>query len=138
MANESLPVTDLAELARDVLEKGPDCALPCNLPDHWLTLIARDLDACWEEAEEAAEPSVYMAGPLALVLHLLLAKSGGVSGTVTFELLERYFKEFRLEVNLELISRSTNVSVEPATLATIFQDRSVAVSLSPNWEPPPR
>jgi len=135
MAIESLPITDLAELSREVLASSPDSALPCNLPGHWLTLIARDLDACWAEAEEVAEPSLYTAGPLALVLHLLLGKSGGTSGVVTFEMLDRYFKEYRLEVNLELISRSTNISVEPATLQSIFEGRSVAVSLSPGWEP---
>lgn len=135
---ESIPLTDLTELAREVLDQGPASALPCNLPDHWLRMIARDLDACWEETEQPEEASLYTAGPLALVLHLLLGKSNQASGTVTFEMLDRYFREYRLEVNLELISRSTNVTVAPATLETIFEGRSVEASLSPDWEPPAR
>ena len=138
MAFENPPITDLPELSREVLAMGPEAALPCNLSEHWLRSIARDLDACWAESELVEEPSLYTAGPLALVLHLLLGKSGGSSSTVSFERLERYFQEYRIEVNLELISRSTNVNVEPATLASIFEGRSVEVALSAGWEPSTR
>lgn len=133
-SNEPLPLTDLSELAREVLSGPAARALPVNLPDQWLRRIARDLDACANESEDEQAPSVYTAGPLAIVLHLLLGKSGESAGSVTFDQLERYFRELRLEVNLELISRFTNVAVEPATLNSIFEGRSVSVSLAPGWE----
>jgi hypothetical protein len=135
MPDESLPLTDLKELGREVLADGPTSALPCNLPDHWLRRIARDLDACWPDSEPVEEHSLYMSGPLALVLHLLLGKTGQSTAAVSFEQLERYFKEYRQEVNFELISRVTNVSVEPATLASIFEGRTVTVKLDQDWEP---
>ena len=135
MADASLPLTDLSELSRDILVKEPSGALPCNLPLHWLQRIARDLDACWEDSEPAEEHAVYTAGPLALVLHLLLGKAGTSSGTVSFEDLDRYFREFRIEVHLELISRLTNVSAEPANLASIFERQALTVSLVPDWDP---
>ena len=135
-SNDPLPLTDLSELARDVLNGPAAQALPANLPDQWLKRIARDLDACANESEEEAEPAVYTAGPLAIVLHLLLGKNSQEStGGVSFEQLERYLRELRLEVNLELISRSTNVAVEPATLESIFEGRSLTVSLIPGWQP---
>jgi hypothetical protein len=43
-----------------------------------------------------------------------------------------YFNEYRLEVNFELISRVTNISVEPATLASIFEGRNATVTLGPD------
>jgi hypothetical protein len=137
MPDESIPLTDLKELGLEVLANSPSGALPCNLPDHWLRRIARDLDACSPDEEPVEEHSLYMVGPLALVLHLLFGKTGQASAavSVSFEQLERYFKEYRLEVNFELISRLTNVSVEPATLATIFEGRTVTVSLDQDWEP---
>lgn len=64
-------------------------------------------------------------------------KSNGTSSVVTFEKLERYLSEFRLELNLEVVSRSTNVLVEPATLDSIFEGRSIDIKLAPRWEPPP-
>ncbi len=132
---EPLELTDLSKLASEVLNLPAEHSLPGNLPDHWLRRIARDLDACANEAEEDTEPSVYTAGPLAIVLRLLLGKSGDSSGVVTFDQLERYFRELRLEVNLELISRVTNIAVDAAGLDSIFEGRSVSVSLPPERQP---
>lgn len=36
--------SDLLQLKREVLDQGPEAALPCNLPDKWLCLLARDLE----------------------------------------------------------------------------------------------
>jgi hypothetical protein len=52
------------------------------------------------------------------------------------EKLEQCFRELRLEVNLELISRFTNVTVEPATLESIFEGRSLTVFPVPGWQSP--
>ncbi len=130
-----LAVTDLGELADEVLNLPANQSLPVNLPDHWLRRIARDLDACANEDDDDPEPSVYTAGPLAIVLRLLLGKNGGSPGVVTFEQLERYFRELRLEVHLELISRFTNIAVDAAGLDSIFEGRSVTVSLPSERQP---
>ncbi len=57
------------------------------------------------------------------------------SGTTRSTIASPFFVQYRLEVNFELISRLTNVSVEPATLASIFEGRTVTVSLDQDWEP---
>ncbi len=133
---EPLALTDLSELAAEVLNLSASQSLPVNLPDHWLRRIARDLDACANEDEDDPEPSVYMAGPLAIVLRLLLGKNSESPGVVTFDQLERYFRELRLEVHLELISRFTNIAVDAAGLDSIFEGRSVNVTLPPERQPP--
>lgn len=131
MPAQILPVTDLQELTREVLSGHPSRALPCNLSDRWLKLIARDLDAGWPTTDHDEEPSIYTAGPMALVLLLLAGKSETNSGTVTIDELERLLKEFRAEVNLELVSRLSDVKASPATLATIFAGREVQIGQRP-------
>ena len=135
MTLEHPPLTDLTELARDVLTKSPSDGLPCNLTDSWLHRIARDLDACWPDQEATENRTPYMVGPLALVLHLLHGKNGASHIELNIKTLELCFQRYRLEVALELISRGSNLAVEPATLLTIFDDRSVNVCRVADWKP---
>lgn len=123
-----LPPTDLEKLAQEVLrDRPPDSALPCNLSDEWLDLISRDLDVCFGDIDADGEtPSKsHMAAPLALIVHLLFAKKGGEGVKVAFEELGQYLSDFRIEIALELVTRSTNLAASRATVQTIFADRTV-------------
>lgn len=126
--NGSLPKTDLQQLHQDVLTKGPEAALPSNLSDYWLELISRDLE-CLDgvHAESDSAESHTIAGPLALILHILLGKSGGTELTVPEEDMYRYFQDYRIEIGLEEVSRRTDVKMSSATLETIFTNRDVEV-----------
>jgi hypothetical protein len=129
MLDEQLPPSDLEKLARDVLGQPPTAALPCNLSDEWLALIARDLDACMGEmtGDDEGGASNYMAAPLALVIHLLHGKANGREKLNEFDEFERYLEDLKVEVHLEVVSRKTCISVQPACLNDIFEDRRVRV-----------
>jgi hypothetical protein len=127
--NGSLPKTDLQQLRQDVLTKGPEAALPSRLSDYWLELISRDLE-CLDgvDAENDSTESHSMAGPLALILHILLGKSGGTQLTVPEEDMYRYFQDYRIEIGLEEVSRRTDIKMSPATIDTIFTNRDVDIT----------
>ena len=69
-----------------------------------------------------------MSLPLAAILHILFAKSGGDSVEASLEEMLRYFEDYRIELALEEIRRKTDVKTEPATIATIFSNREIMVS----------
>ncbi|WP_312325599.1 hypothetical protein [Stenotrophomonas sp.] len=124
---EDLPPTDLARLVRDVADA--EAALPRNLSNYWLELIARDLDTLQDGDEDGgadiAGPS--LSGPLYLIIRILEARSGGEKMEISEEQLYFYFLDYQIEVNLELVSRNTELRTQPANLDTIFTDRDVAV-----------
>jgi hypothetical protein len=132
MLDEQLPPSDLEKLARDVLGQHPSAALPCNLSDEWLSLIARDLDTCMGEIspDDDGEPSDHMAAPLALVIHLLQGKANGQEELIAFDDFERYLNDYKIEIQLELVNRKTNVSIQPACLLNIFEGREVRVEIA--------
>jgi len=132
MLDEQLPPSDLEKLARDVLGQPPTAALPCNLSDEWLALIARDLDACMGEmsTDDHCEPSDQMAAPLALVIHLLQGKANGQEEFIAFDDFEKYLNDYKIEIQLELVNRKTNLAIQPACLHDIFEGREVRVEIS--------
>lgn len=122
-------MTELEQLQSEVLSQSFEAALPCNLSDAWLDRISRDFEIAFGEAEDIGEADVsaHMAGPLALVMHILLGKAGGREQSLPYEELMRHFEDYRLEVSLEQVSRKTEIRAEPPTLETIFADREVRV-----------
>jgi len=125
---EELSKTDLALLTREV----PDgnAALPCNLSDYWLDRIARDLDELQAAGEQDAsqESPHTLSGPLYLIIKILMAKAGADKLKVSDEEMYGYFQSYQIEVNLEIVSRRTELKAEPASLHTIFTDRDVMVA----------
>lgn len=116
--------SDLRRLKHEVLDFGPEAALPANLPDAWLSMIARDIEVLLNEKKEE---HCYLSAPLALTAHILLGKHDKKDGKVTFseEELLQYLAELHFEVTLEVIRRSAKIIPEPATLKTIFTGRDV-------------
>ncbi len=128
MNQYALPRSDLHRLGREVLSGPPEAALPCNLPEDWLNLIARDLDFALEGIDDQPKSSrSYASAPLALILHILHGKCSGGEVSVPLDVLRRYFEELRIEVNLEILKRTRMANVESATLGSIFSAARVAV-----------
>lgn len=119
-----LPASNLERLKNEILSREPAAALPCNLSSEWLALLARDLEMAFEAPAETSSNS-FLAAPLAVVVHLLMGKSGGKPKEVEIETLFKYCDELRMEIALETISRRTDIHSDPATLATMFSDRDL-------------
>lgn len=128
MNNEQLPMSDLDRLKQEVLSVPPIAALPCNLPDHWLEMIARDLEKIVGDGEcSEDDTSSYVVASLALIIRILEGKTPSQEIKIPFVVLFLYFNELRMEVNLEISRRRTDIRTEPATLETIFTGREVLV-----------
>ena len=104
----------------EVLRKGLESTLPCNLNDKWLELLAAQLEAYFERDVEEA-----LSLPFAAVLHILCSKSGGEAITVSQDKLFDHLCDYRIELGLEEIRRKTDLGNEPASLQTIFTNRAV-------------
>jgi len=126
MFDDDLPKSDLKQLRDEVLSKHPEAALPVNLPDHWLDMLARDLDEVFEVVDDV--PSSNASAPLALILHTIQGKTSNERVEISFDTLYRYFHDLRAEIHLEIISRRTNFRIEPATLETIFTNPKFRVA----------
>lgn len=126
MLHRMPPLMDLSALKEGVLGKEPAAALPCNLSDIWLDLASKSLEQVLDGV--SAQSGQYLAGPLALVLHLVSGKLGLSKFEVDDASLVTYLCEYRLEVALETVKRRTDVQTTSATLETIFTDRLVTVT----------
>lgn len=124
MRNRLPPLMDLHALKKDVLSREPAASLPCNLSDAWLDLVAESLEQILDGA--SPQSGQYLAGPLALVLHLLFGRLQSEELSIDDTLLLNYLCEYRLEVTLERVNRHTNVQTTSATLETIFTNRLVS------------
>lgn len=123
----TLPRTDLSKLREEVLSGPPEAALPSQLSDYWLEMIARDLEmTVGDDQPEEGEES-YASAPLALIVHLLFAKRGGKELALSYDEMYSLFCDLRVEIGLEDVSRRTDIKAEPATLETIFSNREVVI-----------
>lgn len=119
-----LEQSDLKRLKLEILSQQPEAALPCNLPDEWLRLLARNLEMFLQEQDEGHG---YLSAPLAIVLHILLGKNSNKTGEIQFleEELFEYLQDLRIEIALEIVRRSGVVVAEAASIETIFTNRFV-------------
>ncbi len=115
-------MSDLWRLKREVLDQEPEAALPRNLSDEWLGMLARDLEMFPQEQDESHS---YLSAPLAIVIHILRGKHGDSEKeiAVSEEELFEYLRHLRIEIALELVCRNTNIAGEAATIETIFTSR---------------
>ena len=118
---EPLPSTDLARLGDEVLSGSPEAALPCNLSNHWLVMIARDLEMLTGH-DESRGSGHYVSAPAALVAHILLGRTNSALTRISIDDLSQIFCDLLIEINLELVRRNGPMDVEPATLGTIFTE----------------
>lgn len=123
MKNPTPPVMDLVELKKQILDKEPAAALPCKLSDYWLDQVAESLERVFEDPD--IDSGSYLAGPLALVVHILFARTATHELEVSHSQLYECLRLYSIEVALEAVNRRTNVKTTPASLDTIFTDRLI-------------
>lgn len=116
------PVIDMARLQQEVISHGPAAALPSNLSDQWLQHISYSLDQVLNGKDELLE---YFSAPMVLVLNLMLKKFETKQVEIEYKEMIEYFRQYRLELALEEVSRISDIKVDSATLKTIFTDRRV-------------
>jgi len=114
--------SDLLQLKREVLDQGPEAALPCNLPDKWLGLLARDLEMLPQEQDSSHS---YLSAPLAIIAQLLLGKSGLKENEASFSVEElfEYLQYLEIEIAIEVARRYADIDAAPASIETIFTNR---------------
>jgi len=112
--------SDLLQLKREVLNQGSEAALPCNLSDQWLAMLARDIEMFQEETNSDHS---YLSAPLAIIVQLLLGKSGQSEGSISVEELFEYLQYLQIEIVLEVARRNSDINIAPATMETIFTNR---------------
>ena len=80
------------------------------------------------EGSEDATGKDNMSLPLAAIVHILFAKNSGEEIEASMEEMFKNFQDYRIELALEEVRRSTNIKTEPATIASIFTDRDLTIS----------
>ena len=128
MTAEDMPISDLGRLEMDVLSLPRKAALPCNLPEYWLPLIARDLEITLL-GDEVSSSRDYFSAPLEVVAHISFGPTKKLLWEVPEDELIRKFLLLRIEILLEIARRKSVIDFEPATLKTIFTSRELSISL---------
>ena len=115
------------QFTTEVLKRGARAILPQNLPDRWL-------NALLEEAEILREGNHHemvdtCAGLLGAAILLLSEQSGDPPAMeVAASLLLRSRDYYIITLSAEMVSRQTDIWVEPPTLENIFhEDREMKV-----------
>lgn len=101
----------------------PAAALPCNLSDELLELVARDLDAMLSGVKPQDAGRRADAAPLGLVLHILAGQACNGKPGISVADLFAAVEDYRLEITMELKKRRTGIHFIPATMETIFKRR---------------
>jgi hypothetical protein len=104
----------------EVCDQGPEACLPRNLPDDWLSVVARS-------TEDMVNGDSKGTGAIALaaIVNILCAKLGTEGVNMSHEELYQRLQDYRIELALEEVHRKTEVKYEAATLVTIFTHRDV-------------
>ena len=124
MSNDDL----ISRFKTEVMETGPESTLPCNLTDEWLDFLLMQADkmANLEELDnEDGRP--ICTELLAGVVHILMAKNGFEDVSIEESELMHAMEMYALELGMEKVSRQTEFRCEPATLETIFTNRTVTM-----------
>lgn len=119
---EDLPDTDLDRLQAEILSGPFEAALPVNMTDEWLNLIARDIyEALSDDRPTAKNPGVLRAkAPFRLITRLLVESKGRAWHVEDFDSLQAHYMNYLAEVILELVRRQKGHWIQPATLDTIL------------------
>lgn len=109
--------TDIDALEREVLARGPEAALPQNLPDRWLRVLVRDLLNTGFDKER---PGDICAGPLILVAALVDAQAAGADEMRPRPELMDSFARYRIVLMEELLGRQTGIFRREYSVSDIF------------------
>jgi hypothetical protein len=109
------------QFATEVLKRGALAVLPQNLPDHWLNALLEEAEVLHEGNCHALENTC--AGLLGAVILLLSAQSGHPTAMeVAASTLLRSMDYYIITLAAEMVSRKTDIWVEPLTLEDIFHE----------------
>jgi hypothetical protein len=103
----------MGALHREVVARGPEAALPQNLPDKWLRAIVRDIRAA---AAGSKDHDARSAQTLAFVL-----ADATVDDAALDERLPHCFAAYQLALIEELIGRQTGIYPRRYSLTDIFE-----------------
>lgn len=117
---KTVPKTNLEKLTKEVLSRGPNAALPKNLPDRWLRAIGRDLLRAQKANMEGREDdlSLDLTGPLLLVVALRTHRQNVPYGQASFTAqdLKEELNEYAVAVADEIVGRETGVFLKRSPL----------------------
>ena len=109
------------QFATEVLKRGALAVLPQNLPDRWLHALLEEAEVLHEGDGHALENTC--AGLLGAVILLLSAQSGHPTAMeVTASTLLRSMDSYSITLAAEMVSRTTDIWVEPPTLENMFHE----------------
>lgn len=126
----------LQAFQREVIQKGKDSTLPCNLPDKWLKILINNSERALNLAsstQDASDTEVHTALDKKLIKmaieHILHTK---YNKTLPIDALKpaqyrSYMEGYRMELALESITRVTDIAINAATIDTIFTNREVNI-----------
>ncbi|RYE02407.1 MAG: hypothetical protein EOP50_00035 [Sphingobacteriales bacterium] len=116
---------DVERLKTEILANASVSALPCNMSDEWLMLLARDLSEALDHPDIPciARTRSALFAAMAVVMYLLTEKLKTRQLAVSPELLRDYCRRYQMELQLELMRRRVGIPLIPATLETILTDR---------------
>ena len=104
----------------EVLSKGPEAILPCNLSDKWLDILS-------EQGDEPGNEDNPMTELLAAVMHLVHYKNDCKDIEIGQDQLAEYVENYKVELSIEEVCRKTEVKIDRATMGTILRDRMLKV-----------
>jgi len=109
------------QFATEVLNRGAFAVLPQHLPDRWLNALLEEAELL--QAGDRHERADTCAGLLGAVILLLSAQRGHPTAMeVAASTLLRSMDYYIITLSAELVSRKTDIWVEPPTLENIFQE----------------
>lgn len=130
--DETEAAIDLARFRREVLAKGGDGCLPCNLSDEWLYGLLAEYEE-WGYARDRVPVAALLATTV-----ITIEKAERPEPVRALEFLEGRLTDYLLEILLELLARRTPLSYEEATMDTIFRRREMRIWRRDRPPAPPR
>lgn len=127
----------LRRFDNEVLRLGAEACLPANISDEWLVYLADELSFIRNEEELGSDfkpPSCALSAILTILIH----KNGGEQVTATSEELFSRMREYLIEIELEKMSRWSDVYSDAATIETIFTGRHVRLRNESDTLPRPK
>jgi hypothetical protein len=117
-----VPKTDLDKFVREILSRGPDAALPQNLPNRWLRALARDIAVSRKAKEQGKDDSdIDISAPLLVVIALLNGADpfAGLRSEISDKDLMEGLESFEQALYDEIVGRETGVFLREYNIGNI-------------------
>lgn len=118
----------LKEFSKKVIKKGAVACLPANLDNLWLDWLVEELSFLKNDGD-LPKYNVPPSCAISAVAKILMHRNRSDELKIKDDELYEKLGEYLIEIELERMSRNTEIKYKPATLDTIFTDRQVIM-----WE----